>query len=58
MTYSASVRMVHREGKPRKQWNHDTTLPRGSFSVRPNDTMNDGISDAILYLDIIHNGSK
>jgi hypothetical protein len=50
--------MVYGEGKPRHQWNHDTALPRGSLSVRPNDTMDDGISDAILHLDIFHNSSR
>ena len=58
MTYSVSVSMVYGEGKPRQQWNHDTTFPRGSLSVRPNDTMDDGISDAILYLNVFHNSSR
>jgi hypothetical protein len=58
MTHSASVRMVYGEGKARQQWNHDTTLPRGFLSVRPNDTMDDGISDAVFHLDIFHNSSK
>ena len=50
--------MVYGEGKPRQQWNHDTTFPRGSLSVRPNDTMDDGISNAILYLNVFHNSSR
>jgi hypothetical protein len=59
LTYSTSIAMIDRERKPWQQWNDDTTFPRGAFAVRPNDAVNQSISNSVLDFNVAdHSAAK
>ena len=53
-TDGAGVTMVHGESEPRQERDDDTALPRGAFTMCPDDTVHNSISDTILNLDLVY----
>ena len=42
--------MIHRERKARKEWDHNAALERRMFTLCPDDSMHDCVTDLILNL--------
>ena len=49
--------MVNRIRKPRQEGHDDATLERRLLVMSADDTMDDGISDLVLNLHLVHYGS-